>query len=131
MRLLLDTHIWIWSVLAPERLGRRVTRALESDDAGLWLSPISVWEALMLIERGRITIDESSEAWVQAALEAAPLAEASLTHAVALESRRMTIMHGDPADRLLAATANVYELTLVTADERLIAAKACPVLVNH
>lgn len=53
MKLLLDTHIWLWSFLEPERLSRRVAEALEETAIELWLSPISVWEALVLSERGR------------------------------------------------------------------------------
>lgn len=52
MKLLLDTHIWLWSLLEPERLGPEVRRAFEGSGNELWLSPISIWETLMLVERG-------------------------------------------------------------------------------
>ncbi len=54
MRLLLDTHIWIWSVAEKSRLRPRVLKALENPANELWLSPISVWEFLMLVEKGRL-----------------------------------------------------------------------------
>ena len=57
MKLLLDTHIWLWSLLEPERLGSQVRLALEKNGNELWLSPISVWEALMLVERGRLVVE--------------------------------------------------------------------------
>ena len=57
MNFLLDTHIWLWSLLEPERLSRGVASALAARGARRWLSPLSVWEALLLIERGRLTVD--------------------------------------------------------------------------
>jgi PIN domain nuclease of toxin-antitoxin system len=131
VKLLLDTHIWLWSLLTPERLGRETARALEADDTELWLSPISVWEALMLMERGRVEVDVAPADWVAEALVAVPMTEAPLTHAVALESRRLRLRHTDPADRFLAATALVYGLTLVTADRRLTRVRDVAVLPNR
>jgi len=131
VRLLLDTHIWVWSQLAPHRLTRKVRRALEDSGAELWLSPISVWELLLLIERRRVAVTGDPGLWVQDALRAGPFREAPLTHAVALESRRVTLPHRDPADRFLAATARVHDVALVTADARLIAAKPCKLLANR
>jgi PIN domain nuclease of toxin-antitoxin system len=131
VRLLLDTHIWIWSVAAPERLSRKVTSALTSPKAELWLSPISVWEVLILVEKGRIELDRPGERWVQDALSAAPLRDAPITREVAIESRRLRLGHQDPADRFIAATARVYDLTLVTADKGLASAPGLAVLANR
>lgn len=131
MRLLLDTHIWVWSVLAPERLTRRVRIALTKPDTESWLSPISVWEVLLLIEKGRLKDVKNPEAWVDEALAAGGFLEAPLTHAIARESGKVILPHPDPADRLLVATARVLDLTLVTADERLFATKACRILGSH
>jgi PIN domain nuclease of toxin-antitoxin system len=131
LRLLLDTHIWVWSVLAPERLTRRVRAALAKPDVEAWLSPISVWELLNLIERGRVTVAGDPEAWMDDALRVGAFREAPLTHAVARESHRVALPYPDPADRFLVATARVLDLTLVTADARLLAAKPCPVLPNR
>ncbi len=120
MKLLLDTHIWIWSLIEPARLTDGVRAALESDDNELWLSPISTWETLLLVERGRISVEGESQALVSRMLKAGPFHEAPLTHGVAQESRRLALEHSDPADRFLAATAVVYDLTLVTEDVRLL-----------
>ena len=131
MKLLLDTHIWLWSLTAPDRLGRKVRSQLERKGNEVWLSPISVWELLVLAERGRVRLDAEPRAWVAEALERAPLEEAALNHEVALRSREVSLPHQDPADRFLVATALTYELTLVTADESIIDAKACLVLPNR
>ena len=118
MRLLLDTHIWLWSLQDAKRLGRRLLRELHNPDNELWLSPISTWEALTLHEKGRVRLHQDLEGWVVRAT--APFHEAPLTHEIAAASRRLSLPQRDPADRFLAATALVLDLTLVTADASLL-----------
>ena len=130
MKLLLDTHIWLWALLEPERLAPAVRAALASGEHELWLSPISVWEALLLAERGRVRVDTTPTEWVQRMVRALPRREAALTHDIAIASRQLMLSHEDPADRFLAATAQVLGLTLVTADARLIASTAYAVMAN-
>jgi PIN domain nuclease of toxin-antitoxin system len=130
LKLLLDTHIWLWSLVDQGRLGRRVRAALSRDDSELWLSPMSVWEVLILAERHRIRIDADPGRWVADAFARTPAQEAPLTFDVAVRSREVLPSHPDPVDRFLVATALSYDLTLVTADSVLQAAKACPVLRN-
>lgn len=131
MNLLLDTHIWIWSLLEPVKLSRRVRAELETPDNELWLSPISVWELLVLIEKGRVEVDKDPIPWVAEVSRSIPLREAAVTHEVAVESRAIDLPHQDPADRFLAATARVYDLTLVTADDRLLGARTISTLANR
>jgi len=129
LRLLLDTHIWLWSVLEPDNLTRRVARELEKPDNELWLSPLSIWELLLLCERGRFALDEAVDTWVPRAC--ATLKEAPVTREVAMETRNIQLTHRDPIDRLLAATAKVFDLTLVTADRSLMALEGVSVLHNR
>lgn len=131
MRLLLDTHIWRWSLAAPEKLGKRLRAALTRRGTELWLSPVSVWELLVLAERGRIKLAPEPRRWVIAALGNTPASEAPLTHQVAIRSRDVLPAHEDPADRFLVATALVYDLTLATADDALIRARPCPIFPNR
>jgi PIN domain nuclease of toxin-antitoxin system len=131
VKLLLDTHIWIWSVASPERLSRKVVASLESSKNDLWLSPISVWELLLLVEKRSVELDRPSEEWIAAAFAASPLRDAALTRDVAIESRRLKLPHRDPADHFIAATARVYDLTLVTGDERLLHISGLAVLPNR
>lgn len=128
MKLLLDTHIWLWTLQDPKRLGRRVLQHLKDDANELWLSPISTWEALTLHFKGRIEIEEDLNGWVERAT--AGTHEAPLTHEIALVARQLS-MHQDPADRILAATAEVLDLTLVTADERLLGLGTIRTLANR
>ena len=131
MSLLLDTHIWLWALLEPERLTAEVRAALESPENELWLSPISVWEALLLAERGRLSVPAPAAEWIREMVSAMPRREAPVTHEVAILSRELTLVHQDPADRFLAATARAFDLTLVTADERLLGSSCCATMANR
>lgn len=131
MRILLDTHIWLWSLLEPAHLTRRARAELEDQSNELWLSPISTWEVLILAEKGRIVLNMEPRIWIETAFLQIPLREAPLTHEVAIQSRFIDLPHQDPADRFLAATAIVYDLTLLTADERLIDAARCSIFANQ
>ena len=68
MKLLLDTHIWIWSLLEPARIKPRIAKALESPANEKWLSPISVWESRVLVEKGRVKLNMDFEEWIAQAL---------------------------------------------------------------
>ena len=118
MRLLLDTHIWIWSLKSETRLGERTLSELRNPANELWLSPVSTWEALVLHEKGRLNLHSDVYEWIVRAT--APFREAPFTHEIAVASRRLALPQRDPADRFLAATAKVLDLTLVTADVNLL-----------
>jgi PIN domain nuclease of toxin-antitoxin system len=129
LRLLLDTHIWYWSVVEPSRLGRRVRNELTKVQNELWLSPVSTWEILLLNSKGRIRLHESAAKWVAAAT--ANFREAPLTHDIVVAAHQLPLSHSDPADRFLAATAEVLDLTLVTADARLLGLGEIKTLANR
>lgn len=130
MNLLLDTHVWLWSILEPEKLTRRVARALRSETSELWLSPISLWELQVLVERGRIELQTDLDTWLDDVARVAPMREAPLTNTVVRALRSIDTPHRDPADRFLAATAAALDLHLVTSDEKLLAGKGYRVLAN-
>lgn len=131
MKLLLDTHIWLWSAMEPGRVSRKVLGHLQSRENEVWLSPISIWELLILCSKGRVVLEEEPTVWVRRVLSASTLREAPLTYDIALESQTIRLPHRDPADRFLAATAKVLDLTLVTADEQLSAGKEWKSLLNR
>ena len=130
MKLLLDTHILLWSLLDPAKLTRQVAIELENPANELWLSPISIWEILILAEKGWVVLNADPIPWVREVLRKIPVKEALLNHEISIQSRILNFSHEDPADRFLAATAVVYDLTLVTADERLIASDQYTVMPN-
>ncbi|MCY3546002.1 MAG: type II toxin-antitoxin system VapC family toxin [Gemmatimonadetes bacterium] len=123
MNLLLDTHVWLWTHLKPERLSARARDAVTDPTNTLALSPVSVWEALLLAQKGRVDLAPDPWSWVRMALATRPMREFPVTHQVALRSRSVRLPHDDPADRFIAATAMVHGLTLVTADRTLL---ECP-----
>jgi PIN domain nuclease of toxin-antitoxin system len=131
MRLPLDTHIWLWSTLDEARLSSRVAAAFENASNELWLSPISLWEVLTLCQKRRLILYPNPQAWIADTLDAVPMREAQITYQVAQETARVELPHRDPADRFLVATARVFGLTLVTADEHLLKARLVPVLSNR
>lgn len=120
MKLLLDTHIWLWSLLEPARIDQSQIRILTDPANTIWLSPISLWELTILVEKNRLTLDRDLDGWVAEARVRAPINDVPLTAAVALATRHVDLSHRDPADRFLAATARVFNLHLVTADQRLL-----------
>ena len=111
MKLLLDTHIFLWSLLEPTRLSERVAAALENPLNELWVSPIVTWEILLLAERGRLALEPDAATWVRRACRAVAFREAPLTHEVAIEGRAI-------------------DLGLVTADERLLRSRRIASLAN-
>jgi PIN domain nuclease of toxin-antitoxin system len=124
VRLLLDTHIWIWQAIEPAKLKRRVAEAIADEANELWLSPISIWELMVLVQKGRIELDDDVDAWVSRSLALLTVREAPLTNEVALEISRIRFSHKDPADHFIAASAKVFDLTLVTTDPRLLGLKS-------
>ena len=89
MKLLLDTHIWLWSLHDLKLLGKRIQNELRDPANELWLSPISTWEALTLNAKGRIRLRGNLAEWV--ALATAPFHEAPLTHEIALVARQLPL----------------------------------------
>jgi PIN domain nuclease of toxin-antitoxin system len=130
LKLLLDTHIWIWSLAEPQRLSRRVTNELDDRKNQLWLSPVSIWETLLLCRMGRIEPPHDFAAWLADALSTPPLIEAPLTFEVARAIPTISLPHADPADLFLAASAKAFGLTLVTADRNLIRTEGISVIAN-
>jgi PIN domain nuclease of toxin-antitoxin system len=128
LNLLLDTHVWIWSKGNPTRLNKRVESELSNPTNELWLSPVSVWEALTLMQKGKIRMEHPFE-WVERAAE--QMREAPLTREIVSVGLALPLPQADPADRFLAATAKVLKLTLVTADQRLLGLGEIATLANR
>jgi PIN domain nuclease of toxin-antitoxin system len=130
MRLLLDTHIWIWTILEPHKLTSEVHQAVTDPGNERFLSPVSIWEAIVLLGKKRIEIDQDFGEWFENSKQELDLQEAWLDWKVVHELRFMTLGYKDPADRFLAATAKVHDLTLVTADQRLLNIPGLKTLAN-
>ena len=129
MKLLLDTHIWIWSLAEPKQLSRRVQHELKDQNNELWLSPVSTWEVLLLHAQGRIQLQGNARDWITKATTY--MREAPLTHEIVAAAHELPLPHQDPADRFLAATAEVLGLTLVTADHCMLGLGTIATLANR
>jgi PIN domain nuclease of toxin-antitoxin system len=123
MRVLLDTHALLWWLADERRLSlvqrETVERSTRSGER-LGLSAISFWEIAKLLERGRLRLPRSADQLFEE-LESHPELDIyPLTPRISLESTRLgPCFHADPADQIIAATARVHGLRLVTADERI------------
>lgn len=122
MRYLLDTQAWLWSVLDHPRLSRRAREALEAlaEEERAGIAAISLKEAAWHLARGRIAVHESFgpwPLWLRSAATSSHLELLPLTVDIAIESEHLGETYPtDPADRLIAATARVHDLTLITSD---------------
>lgn len=121
---LLDTHVLVWLLSGHERLGPRARQRIEdaaASEAGVWIAAITPWEVAMLVAKGRLSLAQDVGEWIDAALALPGLYLAPLEPAIAVAATRLPgEMHGDPADRLIAATARHRGALLVTADTALL-----------
>ena len=131
MKLLLDTHIWIWALHSPEKLGRGVRRELGRAGNELYLSPVSIWEACHLVRKKRLRVRQGFAQWLDEVMANAPLREAPFTFAVAADASKIELPQPDLGDIFLAATALVFDLTLVTTDSQLLACSWLKTFPNH
>jgi PIN domain nuclease of toxin-antitoxin system len=130
MRFLLDTHIWLWMFREPHKLSSVVHQAVTEPANDRYLSPISIWEVMILLEKKRISFHEDFAVWFARTSQDLELEEANLTWQVVHEMRYILPNHKDPADRFLAATAIAHDLILVTSDQKLIGIPGLKVLAN-
>lgn len=121
MTLLLDTHVWVWTQEAPERLGRRAKRILVSSNDVNTVCTISTLEIAGLVAGGAISLAMPITDWIMHSLGELDATTLAVSHEIATEAYALPApFHRDPADRLLVAAARVHGLVLLTADERLL-----------
>jgi PIN domain nuclease of toxin-antitoxin system len=120
--LLMDTHVWFWSLTEPGNLSKAALDILQRTETGRRsIASISIWEFAMMVARGRIEIKMTAEQWLDYAVHKAGLRVLELTPKVAIESCELPgDFHRDPADRIIVATARVNGATLVTRDQKIL-----------
>ena len=128
MKILLDTHIWIWYLFDDPLLSQNLKTAIADPANEIWLSPITIWEILLLGKKGKLSLPPDPVTWIENALDLLETREAPLNHAIALLSRELQCPHEDPADRFLAATTIHYHLQLATVDRHLVATPSVPTI---
>jgi PIN domain nuclease of toxin-antitoxin system len=98
VKLLLDTHIWIWAVTQPRKLAAKVRRELQRESNELYLSPVSIWEARYLDRRKRFRAKPDFPQWLDKSLSQVPLREAPFTFAIATTASQIELPEPDPGD---------------------------------
>lgn len=125
--IVLDTHAWVWWVSAPEHLSSRARAAIDqSPQRGV--SAISCWEISMLAAKGRLSLDRNPRTWLEDALFPQGITLLPLSSDVAWLSANLKKFHGDPADRIITATAVFHGARLVTKDVSIARSGRCPVV---
>lgn len=114
-RYLLDTHIVLWGLTAPRKLGRATRHILEHD--AVHVSALSVWELLLEQQHGKLALPPGSLA---AAIERAGAKLLALTPEHVESSAALALEHGDPIDRLLVGTARAERMVLLTRDAQIL-----------
>jgi PIN domain nuclease of toxin-antitoxin system len=118
---LLDTYVLVWLVGGDTQLSARARRQIAAATT-VWVSAITPWEIGMLVAKGRLTLAQDPLEWLDAVLALPGIRLAGLEPAIAVASSRLPgDLPGDPADRIIAATARHLDAKLVTADEKLLA----------
>jgi PIN domain nuclease of toxin-antitoxin system len=120
-RFLLDTHTWIWIALDSSRIRVSARERLKAEKSPLGVSAVSIYEAAILSRRGRVNLNIPTQAWFDLAFADASLNLLPVTPEIAIDAAMPADgFHGDPIDRILAATARVHNLVLCTHDEKLV-----------
>lgn len=122
-KLLLDTHVWIWMMMGNAKLSSPFLKAIKKNQTqeNIFLSPISIWEIGMLVEKKRLELDRDCLDWIEQSLDSPGVKLVSISPSIAIQSTRLPgTIHSDPADRILVATAHEVGAVLVTCDEKLI-----------
>jgi PIN domain nuclease of toxin-antitoxin system len=120
---ILDTHVLLWSLLKPEELTDKVKSKIEQaqKDQKLLLSSISLWEIAMLSYKKRIHIFEPIKNFLSSIEEISGINICEISSEIAAESIALqNNFHGDPADRIIVATARTYSATLLTRDKKVL-----------
>ena len=118
-RFLLDTHVWLWSITDPPKLGREGLRLLENTGNQLFLSAASSWEMAIKYRLGRLPLPEPPHIFIPPRLIRDGITPLPVEHHHACQVANLPDLHRDPFDRLLIAQAQIEHFTFITADQKL------------
>jgi len=120
VKILLDTHIFLWLNTEPERLGERLA-LVEDDGNALLVSAASSWEIAIKYGLGRLPLPEAADRYVPARLRALGAEAIAIEHSHALAVAGLPKLHRDPFDRLLVAQAGLLDIPILTANPQIAA----------
>ena len=120
--ILLDTHVWWWSLTEPENLSKKaiaLIKQAKTDER--FISSVSIWEFAMMVAKKRIELKISPAKWLARAIDETGIMVIELSPDIATDSCSLPgEFHKDPADRIIVATARVHNLTLLTKDQKIL-----------
>jgi PIN domain nuclease of toxin-antitoxin system len=119
VKLLLDTHAFLWMVSGDTRVPEEVRAMLRADDNSVWLSAISVWEIAIKQVQGRLKLPDPAVTYTTRQRRAHHVSALAVEEAAAQHLERLPLIHRDPFDRILICQAIEHDMTLVTADEQI------------
>lgn len=118
-KILLDTQIWLWSILIPEKLGDEGRTMIEDAENDLFLSAASSWEISIKYKLGRLILPEPPEVFILQRLIRDNIKPLSVEHHHACRVSILPDIHRDPFDRIIIAQAQIEQLLLITADQQM------------
>lgn len=117
VKLLLDTHVWMWSQEAPEELGEKTRAVLLRESSEVLVSAVSALEIARMVAIGKVILAKELREWIREGLRSLGANSLVVDHEVAAESYRIPQpFHRDPADRMLVASARLHDCVLLSAD---------------
>jgi PIN domain nuclease of toxin-antitoxin system len=122
LALLLDTHVWVWLNIGSPELDSNIIESIDKAAFGgeIYISAISIWEIATLVAKKRLILQTSVKDWIDKALTQAGIQLLPLSPDIAIESTQLPNGHsGDPADRIIVASARLHNLTLMSRDHRI------------
>lgn len=119
MRILLDTHCWLWMLVTPERFSESTREMLESSEHELFLSAASTWEIAIKYALGKLPLPDPPREYVPDRMLSSGVTGLSVEHRHSLLVADLPSHHRDPFDRLLVAQAMVESMPVLTADSHL------------
>lgn len=119
MRVLLDTHIFLWMISDPGKLSRLVKNILESKENEIFLSAVSGWEIAIKYQIGKLRLAENPDVYIPRKAEENSLELLSIEMNHAVNVSNLPDIHNDPFDRLLISQSQLENLPLITNDEKI------------
>ncbi len=121
--ILLDTHAWIWFVSNPELMSKKATRRIRQSikERMIFISSISAWEVALLVQKKRLILAFETDDWIARSEELPFFSFVPIDNDIALRAvHLLPPLHNDPADRIIIATAQKLDATIITKDEKIL-----------
>lgn len=116
MRLLLDTHAFLWSAMEPETLSAQARKAIADPQNDVYVSAAAAWEIAIKVNRGKLIVPGDPIAWFPSRLRALAFADLPISSAHGSAAGSLPQIHNDPFDRIMIAQAQIEGLLFVTRD---------------